>query len=97
MLNVIRVGYFAAIMAFAAVHAYAADQSQRRITGVQNQTWSAAGGVYQAVGTIKFECGKTTCGCKSTADCFDMGTAGVCKDKIVDVKGQPGKGTCTAK
>jgi hypothetical protein len=99
MLKAIRTASFVGIIALAAVQTNAADQFQSRIAGPQNQTQTTKGGVYQyqQVGTVNFSCGKTTCSCHTSADCFDMGTAGVCKDKIVEVKGSPSNGTCTAK
>lgn len=95
MFKVIAMGYVVALMAVTAAHAnpYGAK------TIIDNKWQSQPkGGVYQPTGwATPFSCGTKTCTCNGASDCFNMGALNVCKDKIVDVKGQPGKGTCTAK
>lgn len=100
MRKVIRIGYLVSTIVLMAVQASAVDNQRSLLQGSTKYQTQApqSGGVYQPVGTATpFQCGKTTCSCGGTSDCFDMGALGVCKDKIVDVKGSPGKGTCTAK
>lgn len=93
MFKTIAMAYLLGLMAVTTAHAN--PFSPKNIFGNAGQV--PKGGVYQPTGWAPFECGKTTCTCKGAADCFNMGSLNVCKDKIVDVKGQPGKGTCTAK
>ena len=99
MRKLITIAYVVSALALVTVQANAADNQKSLLGGGIYQTpGPRPGGVYQPVGTATpFSCGKTTCSCNSRSDCFDLGAAGVCKDKIVDVKGQPGNGTCTAK